>query len=225
MPEVFRALSTPLMIWALITMVYGALLTLAQDDVKRLCACSTISQVAYSLLGVASMAPSAVAGGIFYMLSHLLGKAVLFSTAGLLVYQTHERDMRRMGGLGRILPLTALLWALGSMILSAIPPFSGFTAEIFMFSGIFNYAVGSGLKLAVAIGGVFATALTAAYTFWPLKRIFMGRAKSSLSKAFREAPPSMTVPLFLLALASAILGLWPWALLKAIMDYLSGPVY
>ncbi len=221
MPEVFRALSTPLMAWALITMVYGAALALAQDDVKRLCACSTISQVAYSLLGVASMAPAAVAGGIFYMISHMLGKAVLFSAAGLLVYETHERDMRRMGGLGRLLPLTAVLWASGSMMLSAIPPFSGLPAEMVMFSGIFKSAVQQALRLAVAIGGVLATALTAAYTFWPLKRIFMGSPRSNSGEAVREAPASMFVPLFILALVSAVLGICPHLVLKLLMSSLT----
>ena len=221
MPDVFRALSTPLMIWALITMIYGAALTLAQDDVKRLCACSTISQVAYSLLGVASMASAAVAGGIFYMISHLLGKAVLFSAAGLLVYETHERDMGRMGGLGRFLPLTAVLWASGSMILSAIPPFSGFPAEMVMFSGIFKSAMGNGLKLAVAIGGVMATALTAAYTFWPLKRIFMGQAGANPPpRAVKEAPLSMLVPLFILALASAAMGVCPGTVVEILLSAL-----
>jgi len=213
MPDVFRALSTPLMIWALITMIYGAALTLAQDDVKRLCACSTISQVAYSLLGVSSTTPAAVAGGIFYMISHLLGKAVLFSAAGLLVYETHERDIRHMGGLGRFMPATALLWAAGSMVLSAIPPFSGFQAEIALFSAVFSSATGSPVRLAVAICGVIATALTAAYTFWPLKRMFMGPARAD-PKDVREAPPSMLAPIFALALASAVLGLWPGIVLE-----------
>jgi len=209
LPGVFASLSTLLMVWALINMVYGALLTLAQDDIKRLCACSTISQIGYSLLGVASALPMAVAGAMFYMLSHVLGKAVLFSAAGLLVYETHERDIKRMGGLGRVVPLTAISWALGAMILSAIPPFSGLTAEIIMFSGIFKSAITAWLKLAVAICGVIATALTAAYTFWPLKRIFMGELRADIGGQVREAPASMLVPLFLLALASAALGICP----------------
>ncbi len=221
LPGVFEPLSTPLMAWALITMLYGALLTLAQDDVKRLCACSTISQIGYSLLGVASMAPAAVAGGLFYMLSHVLGKSLLFSTAGLLVYETHERDIRRMGGLGRLLPATAVLWALGSMVLSAIPPFSGFAAEMVMFSAVFRSVANAPLRLAVAICGVIATALTAAYTFWPLKRIFMGPLRANPGRA-REAPASMLVPLFVLALASAIMGIWP-GLIVQLLSAALGP--
>ena len=207
LPAFFGPLRLPIMVWALITMVYGALLALAQEDVKFLCACSTMSQIAYSLLGVASMGSLALAGGLFYMLSHCLGKAVLFSTAGLLVYETHERDMRKMGGLASLVPATATFWALGSMILSAVPPLSGFTAELMLFMGIFKSTEGS-LALSVAILGVLATALTAAYTFWPLKRMFFGPLKEGLEHV-REAPRSMLVPLALLALASMALGLWP----------------
>jgi len=208
LPGLLGALSTPLMIWALLTMLYGALLTLAQDDVKRLCACSTISQISYSLLAIASLDRGAVAGGIFYMLSHCLGKAILFSAAGLIVYRTHERDIKHMSGLGHLMPATAVLWTTGSMILSAIPPFSGFQAEIALFSALFSSALSDQLKLVIAICGVIATALTVAYTFWPLKRIFMGPPRAGRRIA-GKAPMAMLIPLLVLAIASALLGLWP----------------
>jgi formate hydrogenlyase subunit 3/multisubunit Na+/H+ antiporter MnhD subunit len=70
-------LSLPLMILALLTMTYGALLTLAQSDAKRFCACSTISQISYSVFGIAAMTAWGLQGGIFYFLSHILGKAIL----------------------------------------------------------------------------------------------------------------------------------------------------
>ena len=93
-------LSLPLMVLALLTMVYGALLTLAQSDAKRFCACSTISQISYSLFGIATLTSMGIQGGIFYFLSHILGKTVLFSTAGILVYRIENRDLTRMRGLG-----------------------------------------------------------------------------------------------------------------------------
>lgn len=220
LPSIMASFSTPIMAWALLTMVYGALLSLAQDDVKRLCACSTISQVAYSLLGVISGATLGLAGGLFFLLSHCLNKSLLFSTAGLLVYETRERDVKRMGGLGRVLPATALLWALGAMALSAIPPFSTFMAEMVMFSGIFSSATGL-LKLAIALGAVLATSLTAAYTFWPLRRIFMGQPRGN-PPGLRKAPKSMLASSFLLALASAALGIWPGPVMDLIMRALGG---
>jgi len=78
-----------------------------------------------------------------------------------------------------------------------------------MFLGIFRSVLAGALKLAIAICGVMATALTAAYTFWPLKRIFMGQPRGGQNSHIRKAPLSMMVPLFVLALASAILGLCP----------------
>src|SRR4030067_1765897 len=94
----FRVFSIPLMILALITMVYGSFLTLAQTDVKRFAACSTISQLAYSLLGISALTIFSVEGGMFFFLGHIMGKTILFSTAGVLVYVTGVRDMRQLGG-------------------------------------------------------------------------------------------------------------------------------
>ena len=207
----FRIFAYPLMILALITMVYGALLTISQDDVKRLYACSTISQTSYSLLGIGSLTAMGISGGIFYFLSHIIGKCILFSVAGILIVQTGIRDMRKMGGLARKMPITAALCIIGSMILSAIPPLSGFQAEWIMFTGIFKQS-----NPAVAVIGIFATFLTVVYTFWPVMRIFFGPLPEHLRNV-KEAPYSMTLPLIILAFVSFILGVHP----ELIMHFLS----
>ena len=217
----FRIFSIPLMIWALITMIYGAFLTLAQDDVKRLCACSTISQNAYSLLGIASCTTLGVVGGVFYFISHIIGKCVLFSIAGILVYQTGLRDMRRMGGLAGKMPLTAALFVIGAMILSAIPPLSGFQAEWIMFVGIFRQGFhGSITGLLIALIGIFATFLTLIYTFWPIKRIFFGPLPDDLRNVER-APYIMTIPLLILAIISLMLGIYPDILMRFLNSAIS----
>ena len=221
MIEAFKVFSIPLMVWAVITMIYGAFLTLAQDDVKRLCACSSISQNAYSLLGIASCAILGAAGGIFYSISHLIGKCILFSVAGILVHQTGLRDMKRMGGLASRMPLTAALFVIGAMILSAIPPLSGFQAEWIMFVGIFRQGFhGSTTGLLIALMGIFATFLTLAYTFWPVKRIFFGPLPNELRNVER-APLTMTVPLLILAIISIILGIYPDILMRFLNSALS----
>jgi NADH-quinone oxidoreductase subunit M len=209
LPGTFAMFSLPLLIWALVTMIYGAYLTIAQDDIILLYACSTISQTAYSLLGIASLTVLGISGGIFYFLSHVLGKCVLFSIAGIVISQTGLRDMRKMGGLARKMPLTATLCILGSMILSAIPPLSGFQAEWMMFAGIFEHGLStSSLTLIIAIIGFFATFLSLIYTFWPTMRIFFGPLPESLENT-KEAPYSMTVPLFILAFVSFLIGVYP----------------
>lgn len=205
----FQVFSVPLMILAIITLIYGAFLTLAQDDVKRLYACSTISQTAYSLLGIASLTTLGAEGGVFYFISHILGKFILFSVAGIIVTQTGVRNIKEMGGLAHKMPLTATLCIVGSMILSAMPPTSGFQAEWILFSGVFQQGInGATINIVIAVIGIFATFLTAVYTFWPVIRIFFGELPSSLEKA-KEAPLSMTIPLFILVILALIIGIYP----------------
>lgn len=205
----FQIFSIPLMILAVVTMIYGAYLTMAQDDVKRLYACSTISQTAYSILGIASMTALGVAGGVFYFVSHIIGKCILFSIAGILITQTGVRSMKEMGGLAQRMPWTATLCIIGSLILSAIPPLAGFQAEWVMFVGIFQKGVAGSLPyLIIGIVAIFASFLTSVYTFWPAIRIFFGPLKQNMENV-KEAPKSMLIPLFVLAFVSLLIGLFP----------------
>ena len=214
----FEAFGLPLMILALITMVYGSLLTLAQTDIKRLAACSTISQIAYSVLGLGALTSTSVEGGMFFFLSHIMGKTVFFSTAGIVVYTTGIRDMREMGGLARKMPITAGLWVAGCMMLSGFPPFSSFTAEWIMFTGIFERGVLSGpLGIAVGLGGLLAIMLTVAYTFGSARRIFFGPLSPALAdKTLSDPRWTMTVPLGVIAVTSIVLGMYP----RLVMDLL-----
>ena len=212
----FASFGPPLMGLALITMVYGSLLTLAQTDIKRLAACSTISQIAYSVLGLAALTTASVEGSIFFFLSHIMGKTVFFSTAGIVVYVTHIRDMEQLGGLARRMPVTAALWVIGCMMLSGFPPFSSFTAEWVMFTGIFERgALGGPAALAIAVGGVLAILLTVAYTFGAARQVFFGPLPPALeNQDVRDPPLTMTVPLLVVAATSAWLGMYPGPLMS-----------
>jgi len=207
----FQVFVIPLMVMALVTMVYGSFLTMAQTDVKRLAACSTISQISYSVLGLAAATTISVEGGMFFFLSHIMGKTIFFSTAGILVYVTGIRDMRQMGGLASKMPITALLWLVGAMMLSGFPPFSSFVGEWIMFTGIFTVGVVTiPVGLIVAILGVSAIILTISYTFLSMKRIFFGPLKAHLStKEIKDPPLTMSIPLLVLALVSLMLCIYP----------------
>jgi proton-translocating NADH-quinone oxidoreductase chain M len=212
----FQVFSLPLLILALITMIYGAYLTISQDDVKRLYACSTIGQTAYSLLGIASMTALGVAGGVFYFVSHMLGKSILFAVAGILMTQTGVRNIKEMGGLAKRMPWTATICIVGSLILSAVPPLAGFQAEWVMFSGIFQAGINGGtIYLAIAIIAIFATFLTSVYTFWPVARMFFGPLPEKMQNV-KEAPKSMLIPLFALGITSLIIGMFPDLVMKLI---------
>ncbi|HUK74263.1 MAG TPA: proton-conducting transporter membrane subunit [Nitrososphaerales archaeon] len=219
MPTIFQTFSVPFMIVALLTMIFGGAMTLVQDDVKYLFAWSTMSQNAYSLLGIGSLTVLGLSGGVFYMLSHILGKCILFSVAGILLVRTGTRDIRQMGGLASKMPLTATLCLIGGLVLSAVPPTSGFQAEWIMFAGIFSQgAQGSSAYLAVAFLGIIATLLTVAYTFWPIKKIFFGPLASGLEDV-KDAPLTMTVPLLALAVASILIGIYPDIITKFLTNF------
>jgi formate hydrogenlyase subunit 3/multisubunit Na+/H+ antiporter MnhD subunit len=202
--------SLPIMILALITMVYGALLTLAQSDAKRFCACSTISQISYSVFGVGAMTILGIEGGIFYFLSHILGKAILFSTAGILVYTLGTRELKKMGGLWHKMPLTAVLWFASALILSALPPTSGFVGKWLFFTGAFHRVQSDPMGLVLVIVAVLSTILTLVYTFLTGFRIFFGPLKKEIADRIPKDPPlTMSIPLLVLALLAIVLGLHP----------------
>jgi len=211
----FARFGPSLMMVALLTMVYGSLLALAQTDIKRLAACSTISQIAYSVLGLAALTTAGVEGGMFFFLSHIMGKTVFFSTAGIIVYVTGIRNMNALGGLAKKMPVTTALWIIGCMMLSGFPPFSSFTAEWIMFTGIFERGGrGGALDLAVAIAGTTTITLTIAYTFGATRKIFFGPLSPELTDAVQDPPLTMTLPLVLVAVVSAALGLYPEPLMN-----------
>ena len=220
----FASFGVPLMALALVTMIYGSLLTLAQTDIKRLAACSTISQIAYSVLGLGALTAASVEGAMFFFLSHIMGKTVFFSTAGIVVYTTGIRDMRELGGLARKMPVTAVLWIVGCMMLSGFPPFSSFTAEWIMFTGIVERGLLAGpTALLMAIGGVVAILLTVAYTFGAAQRIFFGPLSEALAERDLADPRwTMTVPLAVVAATSVVLGLYPRVMMDLLHTVLGG---
>ncbi len=219
MPTIFSAFSLPLMAWAVITMFYGGAVAMAQNDIKYIFAWSTMSQTAYSILGLASAATLGAVGGVFFFGSQILGKFVMFAVAGILLTQTGLRDVKQMGGLAAKMPFTAALFVLGALILSAVPPTSGFQAEWIMFAGIFTQgAQGSAAYLLVAILGLIATLFTVAYTFWPVKKIFYGPLASGL-EGVKEAPLTMTLPLLAIVVASILIGIYPDLVTKFLTSF------
>ncbi|MFP4515408.1 MAG: NuoM family protein [Desulfovibrionales bacterium] len=219
----FQVFGPVIMILALITMIYGSLLTMAQTDIKRVAACSTISQIAYSMLGIGALTAVSIEGGMFFFLSHIMGKTIFFSTAGIVVYVTHIRNIDNLGGLAARMPITALLFLSGAMMLSGFPPFSSFAAEWILFTGIFERGATDTLALVVGIVGVLAILLTVGYTFLAAKKIFYGPLNASLDKDHIKDPPLiMSLPLIFLVCLSAFLGLYPKIVMDLMQPVISG---
>lgn len=211
LPTAFFEISTILAIWAVVTMFYGGAMALVQDDIKRLLAYSSVSQMGYILLGISSFQVLGVSGSMFQYVTHGLGKGILFMVAGTIIMQAHGlRSISKMGGLASKMPITATVAIIGFLTIMGIPPTTGFISEFLIFAGSFNqaFAANSMLRIALSFLGVVSTALTAGYSLWAVKRIFFGKLPDELNNV-TEAPWVVTGPLLVLAAISLILGIYP----------------
>jgi len=211
LPTAFQEVSLALTVWAVVTMFYGGAMALVQDDIKRLLAYSSVSQMGYVLLGIASVQVLGVSGSMFQYVTHGLGKGILFMVAGAIILQTHGlRSISKMGGLASKMPITATAALIGFLTIMGVPPTSGFISEFLIFLGSFKaaFATGSMLRLGLSILGVISTVLTAGYSLWAAKRIFFGKLPSELSHV-TEPPITVTVPLLILSAIAVLIGIFP----------------
>jgi NADH-quinone oxidoreductase subunit M len=210
-PQVFQQYRGILALWALVTIIYGSLMALAQDDIKRLLAYSSISQMGYIVFGISSLAAMGLTGSVFHYISHGTCKGLLFMVAGTVILQTHgERSIAKLGGLAAKMPLTAIAALVGFLGIMGTPPLNGFQSEWMLFGGVFTQAMTSGraLDLVVAIAGMLATVLTAVYGLWTVRRVFFGPCPERLEGVV-EPPPTVWIPLLVLVALSVLLGIYP----------------
>ncbi len=201
--ESLAALSTVLVIGSA-TALFMGILGVVQVDIKRVVAYSTLSQLGYM------MAAQGVAGyplGMFHLMTHASFKALLFLSAGsVIVGLHHQQDMRKMGGLGRYMPVTYVCMLIGSLALTAIPPFAGFFSKDLIIEAIQTSTIpGHETAYVFVVLGAFVTAL---YTFRMFFLVFHGKPrldKAALSHV-HESPLSILIPLILLAIPSVFSG-------------------
>jgi NADH-quinone oxidoreductase subunit L len=190
-----------ILVVGLVTLLYGGLSALGQDDLKRVLAYSTISQLGYMFLAVGMRAYGAA---MLMLVSHAFYKALLFLTAGNVMHALDgELDMRRMGGLRRDLPATAAMFGVGALALAGVPPLAGFFAK----DPIVSYASQTG-RTAVFVLALAGALLSALYAGRALFLVFFGERRADLHG--HEAPALMLWSLVGLAagaLGAGILGL------------------
>jgi len=196
------------------TAVFAALIAVAQNDIKRILAYSTISQLGYMMAGLGM---GGVAVGMFHLITHAFFKALLFMGAGSVIHGSHEeQDIRRMGGLRTAMPATFLTYAIGMLALCGFPLlFSGFWSK----DGILEAAQHWSVARAPFYMLVFGALLTAFYMTRQVAYIFFGHSRTE--KHAHESSRVMTVPLAILAFFAIALGIigtpaWPW--FRAFLD-------
>ncbi|MGA9298522.1 MAG: proton-conducting transporter membrane subunit, partial [Nitrososphaeraceae archaeon] len=151
-------------IWGLATMIYGGAMALMQDDIKKVLAYSSISQMGYILFGIGSESILGITGGALVYVTHGLGKAILFMMAGSIILQTGTRSMSKLGGLAGKMPYTAVIAMIGALTIIGIPPTSGFMSEWILFAGVLQTAVYESDPLRVILFGfgILTTVLSSA---------------------------------------------------------------
>jgi len=181
------------------TAVFAATMALVQNDIKRVLAYSTISQIGYMFIGCGV---GAFGAGMFHLVTHAFFKSLLFLAAGSVIHALGgEQDMRRMGGLRRRLPLTFPVFLVGALAISGVPFLSGFFSK----DAILTSAFAGGHYVIYGLG-LAGAGLTAFYMFRLVYLTFYGEARTVPARPIHEPPPSMTVPLIILAVLSAVAG-------------------
>ncbi|MEO6806462.1 MAG: NADH-quinone oxidoreductase subunit L [Edaphobacter sp.] len=205
-----------------ITAVFAASIAIAQDDIKRILAYSTVSQLGYMMMG---LGVGGVAVGMFHLITHAFFKALLFMGAGSVIHGCHEEhNVRRMGGLRKLMPITFATYAVGMLALCGFPFFfSGFWSKDAILHAASTWSVS---KTPFYLGSI-GVLLTAFYMTRQVYYVFFGKSRKGEAVVDthhsadvgaatpRESPAVMTIPLVILATSSILLGLigtpaWPW---------------
>jgi proton-translocating NADH-quinone oxidoreductase chain M len=212
--------------WGLATMIYGGAMALMQDDIKKVLAYSSISQMGYILFGLGSESILGITGGTMMYVSHGLGKAILFMMAGSIILQTGTRSMSKLGGLAGKMPYTAVIAMIGALTIIGIPPTSGFMAEWILFNGVLQTATADmdPLRTTMFALGILATVLSTAYILWLYKRIFFGKIPEHLAHV-RDPNWYITATMGVFAALTLIIGVYPDLFLNPITDYYSNIMF
>lgn len=198
-------LGIPTAYLAAFTIVTASVIALTKDDLKARLAYSTVSQLSYVILGVALLTPMAVQGGATHIAHHAFSKITLFFAAGAIYVATHLKKISLLSGVGRRMPWTFGAFSLAALSMIGAPPVCGFVSKWYLANG----ALEAG-QVVILIALMASTVLNASY-FGPViyKAFFEAPASGIKLEQYGEAPLSMVVPLFLTALISIFLGLFP----------------
>jgi NADH-quinone oxidoreductase subunit M len=206
-PEQAQSFAPLLVGLAVVNVLYGAAVTLRQRDLKRLIAYSSISHMGYVLLGIFALTPLSLVGATLQMVSHGFITGLLFALVGLVYDKSHERDLEKLGGLARQMPMVVAVFSVAGLGALGLPGTSGFAAEFLVFLGSFTSQAFEGIRLCTILG-VSGIVITAGYILWLLQRVFYGPPQGKFN-GVADADALEMVYLFSFILAIMAIGLYP----------------
>jgi len=213
-PEIAHADAYWLGLLGVISIIYGALNALSQQDLKRMIAYSSVSHMGFVLLGIASMTTEGLSGAVMQMVSHGFLSTMLFFLAGVIYNRVHDRGIRHFRGLTTIMPRYAAFVIIAFFASLGLPGFSAFIGEAFSLTGAFKSAsVNGNLPQWMAICGSVGILLGAAYFLWTLQRMFFGTLNLKGGSVWKTALTDLNfrekLTLMPLAFIALILGIMP----------------
>ena len=190
-----------LMVLGTISMIIGAFLAIAQTDIKRMFAYSSISQIGYIIFALGIGTPLAILGGLFHLFNHAVFKSLLFLNSGAIEYSTGTRSLKKLGGLNSKLPVTMNTGLVAAMSISGIPPLGGFFSKLLII-----IASVQARYYGFALLATLVSVVTLAYYLKFLGFTFFGKLDEALTKV-KEVPAPMRISMIVLAVISVFSGL------------------
>ena len=204
-------LQTVILVLAMVSAFVTACAALMETNIKRLLAYSTVSQIGYTFLGLAAFSRDGYVGALLYILAHGIAKGGLFLCAGIIEHGTHTKDMTKMGGLLKKMPLTGVAYLICALSIAGIPPLAGFYGKWFVISGLIEAH-----HPVIATTAILTAILTLLYMLKSFHYMFLGKSRGE-KEAHHEGSPVMVgvvTVLATLALAVGLLLQYPFRLAK-----------
>ncbi|MDD5436456.1 MAG: proton-conducting transporter membrane subunit [Candidatus Omnitrophica bacterium] len=199
-----------------ITIIFAVMMALVQKDYKKLLSYHAISQIGYMVLGIGTLVPVGIIGGIFHMINNAMYKSCLFLTGGAVERGAGTTNLEKLGGIGKRMPVTFICFIVTALSISGVPPFNGFFSKELVYDGALER--GRIFYLAAVIGSFFTAA-----SFLKLGHAaFLGKLDKRNDKV-REAPAAMLVPMVIIAGACILFGVYNALPIKFLIQPILGP--
>jgi NADH-quinone oxidoreductase subunit M len=207
-----------LIFFALVNVVYGAFIAMVQTDFKYVIGYSSVSHMGLVMLGLASMSREGFVGAGVQMFSHGVMTALFFAAVGMVYDRAHTREIPRLGGMSKTLPVVAVAFIIGGLVSMGMPGFSGFVAEFPIFMGVWttgdsainaNWPYAAWVAPLIAIAAAISIVVTASYIIRIVRKVFFGEMPAEFEGHISPASPLDKIALVFLASILVLLGVFP----------------
>ena len=193
------------------TIVFGTLMAIRQDDAKKLLAYSSMSNGGYILVGFAMLTSQGIAGGLYHIVAHALASTAAFLAIAAVARITGTTKMKELGGIIHKMPVTYMVYLIAIISMAGIPPMGGFISKWMIFQSVMNKGM-----VIIAIATFFGSIGSFLYVFRPLAALFLGQELPQFKKTVKEVPFFMMLPMLILSLLNVYTGVLPGQIIKFI---------